>query len=376
MNTSADFQSILMNHLGQYRQKHSLSARERQVLWHIAHCRTPMMGGLRLTCSDCSYVKAHYHACRDRHCPKCQRVVSKRWCETQREHLLPVTYHHLVFTLPSQLNGWISQHPRCLYDLLFQSAWHTLKNMGRDPKRLNGQIGATAVLHTWGENLSRHVHLHCLVPGGALDSEGRWQAAGSHYLFPVRALSRLFRGVFVSRLRQAKKNGQLNGIRSAEVTTVLNALMKKDWVVFSKPCATKARTVVDYLGRYSHRIAISDQRIESVENGQVRFSVKDYRHQGERRCMILGAEEFIRRYLLHVLPKGLMRIRHYGFLANRCREKLLREIRDALSVELQQKTKDEKPFHDYVCPRCGCSELRRVGCLPEQYRPEPRLAEA
>ena len=371
MNTSADLQTVVVNHLAQYQQRYGLSSRQRQVLWHVAHCRTPAMGGVRLSCSDCRYVKAQYHACRDRHCPKCQRVVSQQWCEAQRERLLPVTYHHLVFTLPSMINGWVSVHSRCIYDALFQSAWQTLKQMGADPKRLNGQMGATAVLHTWGESLSRHVHLHCLVPGGALSAEGHWHTARSDYLFPVRALSRLFRGTFVSRLRQASNNGLLSAIPSEEVSRILSELMNKQWVVFSKPCAVKARTVIDYLGRYSHRIAISDQRIESVDNAQVQFSVTDYRNQGERRTMVLSAEEFIRRYLLHVLPKGLMRIRHYGFLANRCREARLRTIRTALAVEPDIKPTEEKTTPAFICPKCGGSALRVVQSLKE-----PRLAEA
>jgi len=237
--------------------------------------------------------------------------------------------------------------------------------MGADPKRLNGQMGVTAVLHTWGENLSRHVHLHCLVPGGALGADGQWHRAKSDYLFPVRALSRLFRGHMVSALRQMSGRGELHASSAAEVTDVLNDLMRKEWVVYSKPCPVKARTVVDYLGRYSHRIAISDQRIESVSDGEVRFSVKDYRNNGVRRLSVLSGEEFIRRYLLHVLPKGLMRIRHYGFLANRCRKRKLQALRKAIECPAcEQQQTDKEPKQDYVCPRCKKGVMSGIRPLP------------
>lgn len=372
MNKSADLQTVLLKHWKQYEQCHAPSGRQKQVMRHIASCRTPAMGSLRYSCSECTYVQSHYHACRDRHCPKCQRMVSRQWCDKQRQNLLPVTYYHVVFTLPSSLNSWVSQYPSCIYHALFQSAWHTLNTMGRDTKRLNGQVGATTVLHTWGENLSRHVHLHCLVPGGALSSDGRWRASKGNYLFPVRAMSRLFRGAMVSRLRQASSSGQLIGIAEQSITAVLNELMSQDWVVFSKPCPMKARSVVDYLGRYSHRIAISDQRIESITDGQVRFSMKDYRNEGQRRVIELSADEFIRRYLLHVLPKGLMRIRHYGFLANRCRVANLQKIRCAMVCEPVQATDAEETYTKlYRCPRCRTGSMNLIVVVAEE-----RLAEA
>jgi len=366
MSSPVGLQSVLQRYLSGYEQAHRLSARERQVCAHIGTCRTEVLGEARLCCEQCDYSASHCLACRDRHCPKCQHRERDLWCDRQRADVLPVVYHHVVFTLPSDLNGWIGLHPKVLYHQLFQCAWKTLAEFGADPKRLNGQMGMIGVLHTWGEALTRHVHLHCLVPGGALSSDKRWHSAKSEYLFPVRALSRCFRGKFVSALRTQASLGNLHRVKQAnEMDNLLDRLMSKDWVVFSKPCPNRSGQVIDYLGRYSHRIAISDQRIVSCEGGQVCFHIKDYANDGERKVMTLDAGEFIRRYLLHVLPKGLMRIRHYGFLANSCRRARLSTIRQALQerphgVEAQQHKESiqSKPTSRVtLCPRCKTGYL-------------------
>jgi len=300
------------------------------------------------------------------------------WRERQRADVLPVTYHHVVFTLPSALNGWVGLHPEVIYRALFGGAWKTLQAFGADPKRLDGQIGMTAVLHTWGEALTRHVHLHCLVPGGALGADGQWHRARSHYLFPVRALSRRFRGAMVGALRAAATAGELHRVtRDGEVDALLEQMMQTEWVVYSKACPGRAEQVVDYLGRYSHRIAISDERIVTADDAHVSFRVKDYANASVRRTLTLTTAEFIRRYLLHVLPKGLMRVRHYGFLANRCRRQRLREIRAALGTPcpLDVEPAKTRPLgHKEVgretgqrsCPAC------RGGHLLARYRIEAR----
>lgn len=333
MNSRCSLQSVLFEHLPAYRQAHKLSPHQSQVCQHILTCHTPALGSVcEQHCDQCDYYRNCYHSCRDRHCPSCQRDASKAWCERQREALLPVTYHHLVFTLPSSLNSWVSLHPKLIYSALFGCVWKTLSRFGADPKRLDGQIGMTAVLHTWGENLSRHVHLHCLVPGGALGDNDQWHPAGSTYLFPVRALSRRFRGLMVSTLRTAADKGKLHRVtREGEIDRMLDELMEPEWVVFSKPCPVHSGTVIDYLGRYTHRIAISDQRIVSSDSENVCFSYKDYAQGASRKVMTLSGPEFVRRFLQHVLPKGLMRVRHYGFLANRCRVTKLARIRCALT---------------------------------------------
>jgi hypothetical protein len=274
-----------------------------------------------------------------------------------------------VFTLPHALDGWVQVHDREIYSLLFESVWATLRAFAADPKRLDGQLGMTAVLHTWGQILTRHVHLHCLVPGGALSEQGHWHPAKSTYLFPVRALSHHLRGGFVSRLRQAVEAGRLERIQdAAQIDALLDTLMATDWVVYSKPCLTHTETVVTYLGRYSHRIALSDARILGFTDGQVELAYKDYR-DGQNKVMNLEAEELLRRYLLHVLPKGFMRIRSFGFLANRCRRERLTQIREAIETRAAHKASEpseenDTPFDGWPCPHCRQGRMRVIGLFP------------
>lgn len=375
----ATLRSILGARGARWDERGALDPRQRQVVSHVTSCRTAALGGRLMACDACGHDERQYHSCRDRHCPRCQRALSQAWCERQTDAVLPVTYHHLVFTLPQDLNGWVGLHPEVLYRILFGSAWATLKAFGEDPKRLDGQLGMTAVLHTWGEALTRHVHLHCLVPGGTLGTDGSWHAASETYLFPVRALSRKFRGHVVAALRAAATTGALDRVtRPEEIRTVLDALMAKDWVVYSTPCPGRAETVVNYLGRYTHRIAISDERIVAANTTHVSFRCKDYRRDGARTTLTLGTDEFIRRYLLHVLPKGLMRVRHYGFLSNRCRRERLAEIRQALEPTgtsgEETRAATDKPPHEAppdriepwtVCPKC------RTGTLVARHRIAP-----
>lgn len=373
MSGRSSLQAVMKDCLMGYRAAHALGDRQRQVCHHVLSCRTPALGGFALECDQCHDAVRLYHACRDRHCPRCQRQASEAWCERERAAVLPVTYYHLVFTLPHALNGWVGAHPRELYGLLFETVWATLSAFGADPKRLGGQLGMTAVLHTWGQTLTRHVHLHCLLPGGAFAAAGQWRSAKSTYLFPVRALSRHFRGAFVSRLRHAFDNGRLPRLDPAEVDAVLDALMGVEWNVYTKPCLGHTETIVDYLGRYTHRIGLSDQRLRPLDDGQVQLDYKDYRDGGAHKTMTLAGEELIRRFLLHVLPKGFMRVRHFGFLANRCRAERLDAIRQAIADEMQAtpKTKEEGgvallPFDGYPCPRCRKGQLRIVAELAPQ----------
>jgi hypothetical protein len=279
-----------------------------------------------------------------------------------------VTYYHVVFTLSHDLNPWVQLHPEVIYRRLFKAVWGTLKVFGADPKRLGGQLGVTAVLHTWVQQLWRHVHVHCLIPGGALDAAGQWHAARSHYLFPDRALSRHVRGRMVSELRDAYQHHELARItRPGEVDRVLQGLMAIDWVVYTKPWLQQADTVVDYLSRYTYRIAISDARIGAISEETVEVRYKDYRDKNRWKTLVLPGEELIRRYLLHVLPKGLMRVRHYGFLANRCRQEKLVKIRQLLGQPAEEKTAagsaQAKP-REWRCPRCHQGLLRVQWCLP------------
>ena len=269
-----------------------------------------------------------------------------------------MTYYHLVFTLPHELNGWVQLHPEVIYALLFQVVWKTLKAFGANQKRLNGKLGMTAVLHTWGQTLSQHVHLHCLVPGGALGKDQHWHPAKSNYLFPVKALSRHYRGNMVSALRSCAKKGKLSRITNPdEIDNVLNQLMRKDWVVYTKHCLNRTDSILGYLARYIHRIAISNQRLIDINNDQIRFSYKDYRDD-QHKVMALQPGEFIRRFLMHVLPKGLMRIRHYGILANRCRQASINIIRKILMTPASDKSEKtaNEPIN-YPCPQCRKGQL-------------------
>ncbi len=364
MSEPVTVQHILARFLGEA----NLDRQRRKVCTHLLACRTEALGGMQLKCERCDTEQRWYHGCRDRHCPQCQRRATRLWAERQQSHLLPVSYHHLVFTLPHRLNGWVQLHPEVIYRLLFQSAWATLKAFGQDPKRLDGELGMTAILHTWGQNLSQHVHLHCLVPGGALNQTGHWKAAKGHYLFPVKALSRRFRGTMVSLLRASAQSGDLQRItRPGEVDAVLDTLMSTQWVVYTKHCLHHSAAVVDYLARYTHRIAITNARLLAVDDAQVTFRYKDYREGGRNKTMRLSGEEFVRRFLLHVLPKGLMRIRHFGFLANRCRQAKLARIRGALRVA-EVKPADTQALHSasesgYPCPTCRQGRLRVIGTI-------------
>jgi len=261
-----------------------------------------------------------------------------------------------------------------IYALLFETVWATLSRFGADPKRLGGQLGMTAVLHTWGQTLSQHVHLHCLILGGAFSPQGHWHPAKSTYLFPVRALSRHLRGGFVSRLRQQIQDGKLPRLKDpAQIGALLDTLMAADWVVYSKPCLTHTETVVDYLARYSHRIALTDGRILSCDGDRVQLDYKDYRDGNRHKVLTLSGAELLRRFLLHVLPKGFMRIRHFGFLANRCRTQRIEEIRAAVDVaqqppELTATSEHQAPFDGYPCPLCQRGRLRITAHLvPKRF---------
>ena len=347
-----------------------LDVQRQRVCSHLLACRTEAMGGMVLRCADCDHQQPHYFACRDRHCPQCQGRAMRQWAERQQGHILPVRYYHVVFTLPHRLNGWVQLHPEVIHRLLFQSAWQTMRTFGRDPKRLGGEMGMSAVLHTWGQNLSQHVHLHCLVPGGALADDGSWRSARSNYLFPVRALSRYFRGYMVSALRGAANAGELHRVtRPGEVDDQLNALMATEWVVYSKDCLEHTASVVDYLARYTRRIAISNARILAVDEDHVTLRYKDYRDRDRHKQLVLAGEEFVRRFLLHVLPKGLMRVRHYGFLANRCRRRRLAQIRRALAGADDDAAKESAPSDGeatYRCPHCHTPTLRVIAAIRAQ----------
>ncbi len=364
--TEPCMQMALSQFLPAYQQHHHLSPAQSKVCHRIGICRTRVLGGQLVHCDHCGFEQHRYHSCRNRHCPKCQHKASQQWCDQQMQQILPTHYFHVIFTLPHTLNPWVQCHPETLYQCLFQSVWKTIKTFGHDPKRLNGKMGMTAMLHTWGQNLSQHVHLHCLIPAGALSHEEQhWHPAKSNYLFPVKALSRYFRGAMVSALRKADRNGELHRLRVDDVNQKLIQLMQHEWVVYSKAFLKKAETVVRYLSRYSHKIAISDSRIKAINDHQVTFHYKDYR-EGQKKLMQLDGEEFLRRFLWHVLPEGLMRIRHYGFLSNRSRKQKLETIRACLQTPEPVAQDDKEALTEVPglwetpcwCPKCHAAPLR------------------
>ena len=279
---------------------------------------------------------------------------------------MPVPYYHLVFTLPHDLNGWAQCHPEVIYHRLFRCVWESLDDYSRGNRQLQGKLGMTAVLHTWGQNLNQHIHLHCLIPGGAIDGQGDFVTTRRDFLYPQRVLGKLLRGKMVSTLRKDWRAGKLHRIGEAQVDRLLDKLMQTDWVIHTQPHLRQADTVLRYLARYTHRTAISLSRIESVDQSSVRFRWKDYRDD-QIKTMVLAGEEFLRRFLLHVLPKGLMRIRHYGYLANRVRVMRLKQIRETLPA--QRRSESGLPEHQPVyserpkdrCPKCKSGYLHFVG---------------
>lgn len=292
-----------------YRQKHVLTPDQHKVMRAIEACRTDVLGGHVDVCDACGYSRPAYNSCRDRHCPKCQSLAQARWIEERMQRLLPVHYFHVVFTLPSSLRPVCRRNQRAMYKLLFEAATKTLLTLGEDPKRLGAQLGVTAVLHTWTRELEYHPHLHCIVTGGGLSLDGtRWIAARRKYLFPVKVLSSLFRGIFLDGLRRAHAAGDVR-LEGVDPVHFIDSLYRADWVVYAKRPFGGPDQVFKYLGRYTHRVGISNQRLLSLDESGVRFATKD------GRTITLAPPEFIRRFLLHVLPPGFVKIRHYGLWA-------------------------------------------------------------
>lgn len=320
---------------------HKLPLRHRKVMQQIVNCRTAVLGGHRDWCARCGFERFLYHSCRNRHCPKCQTSAKERWREARQQELLPVPYFHNVFTLPHELNTLFlrsESNQRLLLNLLFESVSETLLEFGR--KTFGGQIGFTLVLHTWDQQLRPHYHLHCLIPAGALAREGersRWVAGGNQFLFPVRGLSTMFRAKFLTRLRELFLENELD-LTAAFGSEVkhrqqIRKLFKKSWVVYSKPPFAGPAKLLDYLSRYTHRVALTNSRLVSCQDGKVTLTFRDRRDGDRRKRMTIPAEQLIGRFMTHVLPDRLMRIRHYGFLANRYRKVRLETIRRLLGLD-------------------------------------------
>ena len=354
----------------------ALSSARRRVLNLIATCRTAALGGHVKRCDQCGHDEVSYNSCRNRHCPKCQGASTAKWLDARAADLLPVHYFHVVFTVPAEIAAIALQNKKTMYGILMRAAAQTLLQIAADPKHLGATIGVLSVLHTWGQNLMHHPHVHCVVPGGGLSSDKqRWIPCRPGFLLPVKVLGSVFRGKFLAMTKRAfadgklKFQGELSALQdSTEFASYLKRCYRHNWVVYSKKPFGGPTQVLKYLARYTHRVAISNHRLVALDNGRVTFRWKDYASGNKKRVMTLDAVEFLRRFSLHVLPRGFVRIRHHGFLANTCRREALDLCRTALGLtrepteasESQTSPPDETP----KCPKCEFGRLVTVGELP------------
>ena len=399
----------IFNRYGEvYRQDHvgSLSTLQRRVMSAIELCRTAALGGHIERCDACGRERIAYNSCRNRHCPKCQSLARAQWLEDRQAELLPVPYFHVVFTVPQEIAAIAFQNKRAIYDILFRASAETLHTIALDPKHLGAETGCISILHSWGQNLLFHPHVHCVVPGGGLSPDGsRWIGCRANFFLPVRVLSRLFRRMFLEQLQKAFDAGTLRFFSTLEFLSdqqafakYLAGTKKNEWVVYAKPPFGGPKQVLDYLGRYTHRVAISNNRLLDIDNGKIRFRWKDYRHGSAKGVMTLDADEFIRRFLLHVVPTGFMRIRHYGFLANcHCEAKLAccrrllgapAQTSPSLAASAERTSDSGQDYRDHyekltgnslrMCPHCKTGHMVRTDTLPPDVLPRapPRLESA
>jgi len=333
----------VLQRLGKSVSDLGLNTWQLRTLWAIERCRTAALGGHIDACDSCGNISISYNSCRNRHCNKCQGHKKEAWIQARESDLLPVPYFHAVFTLPQKLNQLALYQTKEVYDSLFQASWQTIETFG---KKKGVQMGMISVLHTWGQNLSLHPHVHCIVPGGGVDGTGNWQSIRNDgkFLFPVKALSKVFRAKYVGILSQKIKLGK--GLRES--------LFKKDWrfvatMVYAKRPFGSPKSVVEYLGRYTHKVAISNHRLKSIDEERVTFSYKDYRSQGEKKVMSLTHQEFIRRFAQHILPKRFVRIRHYGILSSTWKREKFKQIQANFNIKPA-----EKQVHQTLNRKCRC----------------------
>ena len=357
-----------------FRQQHaaSLSTAQRRVMTAIELCRTAALGGHVEPCDSCGQQRVFYNSCRNRHCPKCQSLARAQWIENRLAEILDCQYFHVVFTIPAEMAALAYQNKEVVYGILLRTSAETLRTIAADPRHLGAEIGFFSVLHTWGQNLLHHPHVHCIVAGGGLAPDGQhWVACKPGFFLPVRVLSRLFRRLFLENLQRAFDSGQLQFFATLQslrdplaFARYLVPCATPEWVVYAKPPFAGPQQVLDYVGRYTHRVAISNNRLLALENGSVTFRWKDYRHSSQPKTMTLTADEFLRRFLLHVLPDGLQRIRYYGFLGNRYREQKLIRCRQLLGMAAPPETssapQDYRDRYERLtgsslreCPSCG-----------------------
>jgi hypothetical protein len=362
---------VLNTHWLQTEQHPKINSWQLRILGAIKRCRTSELGGHIDACTSCGTVRISYNSCRNRHCPKCQGREREAWIQKRQQELLPVPYFHVVFTLPDILNQLAMHQPKAVYDALFEAAWGTIKTFGYDPKHLGAQTGMIAILHTWGQQLSLHPHLHCIVPGGGLTIKKNltahrqiWKVAKSkgRFLFPVKAMSAVFRAKYVAALK--KKLPDIN-------KSLVDKLFKKNWVVYAKRPFGNAHSVIEYLGRYTHKIAISNHRIINIDKNNITFSYKDYRKGAQKQEMTLSCMEFIRRFSMHILPKSFVRIRHYGILSSTGKRNSLPVIREQTLTPVLAKSEPRAltQLIPKLCPHCKTETMVTIEILPKRGPP-------
>jgi hypothetical protein len=396
MHPELEVADVFRHHGPAYRQAHAdhLGSTERRVMAAIEACRTPTLGGHVEQCAECGFVRCAYNSCRDRHCPKCQGLARAEWLEARQADLLPVPYFHVVFTVPTPVADIAFHNKEVVYGILFRASAEALRNVGADTRYLGAELGAIAVLHTWGQALHHHPHVHYIVSGGGISPDHtRWIPCPPGFFLPVRVLSRRFRDLFVHQLRTAFTDGELRfpgGLADvadpAAFAARLDGLAETEWVVYAKPPFGGPEQVLGYLGRYTHRVAIANSRLLGLEDGQVSFTWKDYRHEGKTKVMTLEADEFIRRFLQHTVPDGFHRIRHVGFLANRYRGEKLALCHELLAApppppalsddgspqRWQDRLRELTGEDIEVCPCCG-GRMVTSGILKPQPPPRPHM---
>ena len=385
-----EVQDIFRQHGENYMRTHKLPPHILKTIINIEDCRTAALGGHIDECEDCGESRISYNSCRNRHCPKCQTLAKERWLDARKNDLLPVPYFHIVFTIPKELNYLTLLNQKAMYSILFKASSETLLELARDKKYLGSEIGFTMILHTWGQNLMNHPHIHCIVPSGGLSlNNNGWINSKKDFLMPVKVVSRKFRGKFLSYLKEEYKNntdlvftGETEELKRKDVfQCYMDKLYKTEWVVYCKPPFGSAEHVLEYLGRYTHRVAISNNRIIALENDYVVFKWRDYRDNNNEKFMTLCADEFIRRFLMHILPPKFVKIRHYGILSNRNRITKLKKCKLLLKVSnvKEQSTISKLSIAElilkltgkdiFACPICKGKMVRKERLESELSRP-------
>jgi len=369
-----EVQDVFLNSFDTYKAHHIVTLQDQKVSHALMQCRTASLGGHNDVCPSCNYTRPSYNSCRNRHCPKCQTIKKEQWIGKRKEDMLEIKHFHTVFTIPSELNSLVQQNRKVLYNLLFAASAATVKELTEDPKYLGATIGFTSILHTWGSNMSFHPHIHMVPTAGGITSNGTWKDSRGKFFLPVKVVSRLFKGKFLDGCKDLYKKGEIsykgengNPLAHKAFKNLIDSCYKKEWVVYAKEPFNGSEGVFEYLGRYTHRLVISNNRILSVDETNTTFLWKDYKNDAVMKEMTLFNEEFIRRFLLHVLPHGFTRIRHYGLYSSRAKTLRLETYSTAIVLKHRKKKKKKKqqetPFEivlrvlgydPRLCPECGC----------------------